>query len=111
MTDDENPITKIRERAMTLFPGDEDADERNDYILGRMQSAGYKKGPGEWIKPEEDDTPQDDDDEPLTRGEWRQMRREQARKANASASTTPPKVTKEKTPLKEKNTNSGWWNK
>jgi len=106
---DENPVAKIRERATELFP--DDADERDDYILGRMQRLGYKKGPGEWIHQDDANEPQDDDDEPMTRGEWRAMRKEQTKKAAASASTTPPKVTKEKTPLKDKPDNGGWWNR
>jgi hypothetical protein len=107
MSDEENPIDSIRTRAMELFP--EDANERDDYILGRMQRAGYKKGPGEWIRPEDDDEPQEDDDTPITRKEWRQMQRE---KAKTTSTATPPKVEKEKEPLKDKgkkNDGNPWW--
>lgn len=104
---DENPLDAIKARASELFP--DDADERDDYILGRMQRAGYKKGPGDWIRPEDDDEPQEDDDEPVTRKDWRAMQRANAKKVNPA---TPPKVEKDDPkPLKKKRTETGnsWW--
>lgn len=102
----ENPLDAIRARADEMQL---EGDERDDYILGRMQRAGFKKGPGEWIKPEDDDTPQDDDDEPVTRGEYRRMMRERARQSAASA--PPKKVTSTRDDKKDKGTKSKdpWW--
>jgi len=102
---DENPVQEIKARAAELFP--DDADERDDYVLGRMQRLGFKKGPGEWIREEDDDSPRDDDDEPVTRADIRRMEREKAkRSANTSTDVTPPKkLVKEKTAKKA----DPWW--
>lgn len=108
-----NPIETIRERAMELFP--DDADERDDYIAGRMARAGFKKGPGEWISAEDaEDEPQDDDDEPVTRGEYRRIQRERARQAAAKSSQAPPKKEATGEGKKPPKGNSGatankWW--
>lgn len=89
MTDEtstENPLDAIRTRADELGLTD---DERDDFIEKRMARAGFNKGPGEWIPAgAEDDTPKDDDDEPVTRGEYRRIQRENKRK---SVATPPPK--------------------
>jgi hypothetical protein len=108
MADDENPIQSIKTRAMELFP--DDPEERDDYVTGRMARIGYKKGPGEWIREEDDDTPQEDDDEPVTRADIRRMNRERSKKSteNDGGTTAPPKVNKEKKPLKEQKGNA-WW--
>lgn len=108
--DNENPLDAIKARADEMGL---DGDERDDYIRGRMQRAGFKKGPGEWIREEDDEDPRDDDDEPVTRGEMRRMRREQQRKS----SLTPPKKTPEnegesnppKGKTKPRKSDNPWW--
>jgi len=87
-----------------------EGEDREDFILAKMQRAGFKKGPGEWIRPEDDDSPQDDDDEPITRGEWRKIQRERAKE---KANLTPPKREGEpdtRKPLKKRNdSGNAWW--
>lgn len=86
---DANPselVANIKKRATELGFKDEEFD---DYVESRMRRAGFKRGPGDWIGEDDDDgSPRDDDDEPMTRGDWRKMRRDNARK-----SMTPPKKT------------------
>lgn len=108
MADDENPIIKIKERAMELFPDDDQAEERDDFVSARMARHGYRRGTGEWVHENDDDSPQDDDDEPVTRKEIRAMQRERAK---STSTATPPKVKKEeKKPLKEKSDSGNpWW--
>ncbi len=102
----ENPLDTIRARADEMKL---EGDERDDYILGRMQRAGFKKGPGEWIKPEDDDSPQDDDDEPVTRGEWRRIQRE--RRQAAVKNTPPKKVTSTRDDKRngDEKSKDPWW--
>lgn len=77
--DNENPLDAIRERADELGL---DGDERDDFIERRMQRAGFKRGPGEWISVDDDDDEEnDDDDEPMTRGDWRRMQRDKRRES------------------------------
>ena len=104
---DENPIDAIKARAAELF---DDPEERDDYILGRMQRAGYKKGPGEWIRPEDDDEPREDDNEPMTRADWRRIEKERAKKAatggDGNPATPPKKLVQKKETEKKKDP---WW--
>ena len=113
MSDEESPLDAIRTRADEMGL---EGEERDDYILGRMQRAGYKKGPGEWIREEDDDEPHEDDDQPMTRADWRRIQREQRQK---TASMTPPKKnndddeppTKARKPRNEssKPNANAWW--
>lgn len=110
MADEEtNPLVEIRNRADEMQL---EGEERDDYILGRMQRAGFKKGPGEWIRPEDDEEPKDDDDEPVTRGEWRRINRERQKQ---SMSAPPKKTTNDDTDTKDKGSKKGkqskdpWW--
>jgi hypothetical protein len=111
--ENENPLAAAQARADEMGLEGED---RDDFILAKMQRAGYKKGPGEWVRPEDDDEPQDDDDEPVTRADIRRMNRERQK-----ATLSPPRKTnkddddgksgkpvKTRKPGKSGNTNA-WW--
>lgn len=109
MTDEttpENPLDAIRTRADELGLTD---DERDDFIEKRMARAGFNKGPGEWIPAGEgDDTPKDDDDEPVTRGEYRRIQRERVKKSVASP--LPKKATESGTGTGKKAASKDpWW--
>lgn len=99
-------LDDIRSRADALGL---EGDERDDYITSRMARHGYKKGPGEWIKPEDDDSPQDDDDEPVTRGEIRRMDRERRKRAQEKGAQAPPKKEKNDEKPAKKATRDPWW--
>lgn len=98
----ENPLDAIRARAEELGL---EGEEHEDFVERRMNRAGFKKGPGEWIAHgDDDDDDKDDDDEPVTRKDIRRMERDRKRKSVAP----PPKKTTENPPKTKKN-NDPWW--
>lgn len=104
---DENltPIEAARKAADAL---NLTGDDREDFIEMKMRRAGFKKGPGEWIDADSDDGPKDDDDTPMTRGEWRAIQREQRRKS-ANPPAPPKKDNGGTPPTQTPPKNSGWW--
>lgn len=105
-TPNENPLDTIRTRADELGLTD---DERDDFIEQRMKRAGFKKGPGEWLTASDgDDEPKDDDDEPVTRGEYRRIQRENKRKSVTAP--LPKKGTESDTGAAKKRVSKDpWW--
>lgn len=92
-TEEQHPYDAAIARADALQL---EGDERDDFIETRMKRAGFKRGPGEWLSVDsdsDDDGPKDDDDEPMTRGDYRRIRAEQKKKQGTSFNPPRKKAT------------------
>lgn len=100
---EQSPIEEANKRADAL---NLEGEDREDWIEAKMRRAGFKKGPGEWISVDEDDgEDKEDDNEPMTRGDWRRMRQEQKKKSVAP----PPKKKAESDETRKPAKRDPWW--
>lgn len=87
---------------MATSKGLED-DDVDDFVETKMRRAGFKKGPGDWISLDDDNETHDDDDKPMTRGDWRRMQKERKQQ---NARQLPKK---ESTTTQKSGSNDPWW--
>ena len=79
---------------------DEDLD---DFVAMKMSRAGFAKGPGDWVSNDESNGPKDDDNQPMTRGDYRRIAAENKQK---NARQLPKKEPTTKT---SKSSKDPWW--
>lgn len=108
---EESPLEKARAAATKAGLTGDDYD---DFVEAKMRRAGYKRGPGEWVSVDDSEYEgKDDDDEPMTRGEYRRMMHERNRQKAKQMSAPPKKDPQDeddntKTKQDKKPANS-WW--